>query len=77
MLWRRLKRDTTLGAWGESRDNPEASGSLNSNAIVHVIVHAIERRASAVDNVNEGVNDGVDCREAALITKRRLGDDLV
>ena len=30
-----------------------------SNAIVHVIVHTIERRASVIDNVN----DGVDCHE--------------
>ena len=28
------------------------------------------------DRVNDHVNDGVDCRNAALIAKRSLGDDL-
>ena len=46
-------------------------------AVVHVIVHVVERGASAIDNVNECVNDDVGCREAALIAKRGLGDILV
>ena len=40
--------------------------------IVNLIVNVIERRVSSVDNVD----DYVTCREAALIAKRSLGDDL-
>ena len=65
-----------LAPQGKSRDNML---SLISNALVNAIVDVIERRTSAIDYVNDYVNDYVsecvDCREAALIAKRSLGDD--
>ena len=52
--------------------------SFVPNPVVNLIVNVIERRTSAVDYVNDydHVGERVDCREAALIAKRSLGDDL-
>ena len=69
---------------GRIRDNSPYGESFVPSpvVIVNLIVNVIERRTSAVDYVNDYVNDydhvgeRVDCREAALIAKRSLGDDL-